>query len=236
MQAKITTRSRKKSAILGCSNDTPILCKQSIRFYELAVSQAVSTLSVRNRLHCRQQHPVTFPPRGAAQESWLLPKHDPKAQTDNAASRSPSEIMILWTPPTILPVQIGASATQYTLKIIRSRQVHLLATDSNFSLQRHRNTHQKRKSGNSLEMTTFLFFCYFGSLNVCGKTYLRSHHLGNLNGARQKSYDRDNEQVHQHHQRHHPQSRCQRAVKKATFPSVTMEAPFHFERIRDDPE
>uniref|UniRef100_A0A8R1E709 Uncharacterized protein n=1 Tax=Caenorhabditis japonica TaxID=281687 RepID=A0A8R1E709_CAEJA len=71
---------------------------------------------------------------------------------------------------------------------------------------------------------------------------LRSHHLGNLNGARQsntvrqKSFDRDNQQVHQHHQWQQLQSRCQRAVEKATFPSVNKDASFHFERIRVDPE
>uniref|UniRef100_A0A8R1IG47 Uncharacterized protein n=1 Tax=Caenorhabditis japonica TaxID=281687 RepID=A0A8R1IG47_CAEJA len=78
----------------------------------------------------------------------------------------------------------------------------------------------------------------FPSASAAATRYsdLRSHHLGNLNGARQKSYDHDNEKVHQHHQRHQLQSRCQRVVEKATFPSVNKDAPFHFERIRVDPE
>uniref|UniRef100_A0A8R1IRT5 Uncharacterized protein n=1 Tax=Caenorhabditis japonica TaxID=281687 RepID=A0A8R1IRT5_CAEJA len=42
--------------------------------------------------------------------------------------------------------------------------------------------------------------------------------------------------VHQNHQQHQMQSRYQRAVKKATSPSVTTDASFHFERIRVDPE
>uniref|UniRef100_A0A8R1IUJ5 Uncharacterized protein n=1 Tax=Caenorhabditis japonica TaxID=281687 RepID=A0A8R1IUJ5_CAEJA len=45
------------------------------RLCAITGSQGVSTLAVRSRLHCRQRHPVTMPPKGPAQESRRLPQH-----------------------------------------------------------------------------------------------------------------------------------------------------------------